>query len=541
MTTDDRWIRLGLAATVLSLSACSCASPDWPVHRYSSFRTASQPHASPLSDPAKVPSLHQLWSWHPGVVGDPDIGTTGWGFSASPVVQDGRVYVGHLNGRFYAIDTAGTMLWKFPAAGSPALLSTSQCNPSSPGIASSATMGTVKRKWFWFLTRKVTVAIFGAPDPASNSGDSRLWAVNAATGTLVWKSPVVASRANNEQIGYDSPVVAGKRVYIGISNHCDNPIIAGKVYAVDLNTGSSAAGFTTFVASPSRGGGLWSSPASTPDADVIVTTGNGCVPSNGGCTTEPKPNHALSMIRLDGATGQMIWKFQPVPWGLDQDPDWAAIPTVHQASCGTRAVAPMKDGWTHALDLGPSAPTATAPEALGFSLRKWTFPPASIPFTGGIHGDIRYTRGAAVWKDVVIAVTGGRDVAANLTAGYRRLYALNECASDFERVRWWLEFQGWGYPTMGAPSVTRGIVYVGTATDSLYAIADPDVYPATGSQCDFPGVSTTDCAPNGFRLTPVPAILAKVGLSGGIRTTPALARGKVYVTTDAGYLHALAP
>jgi len=246
------------------------------------------------------------------------------------------------------------------------------------------------------------------------------------------------------------------------------------------------------------------------------------------------------MIRLDGVTGAMIWKFQPVPWHLDGDPDWAAIPTVQQASCAAMAVAPMKDGYTHAVALGPSSP-AGDPVALALSLRRWAFPPATIPFAGGDHNDIRYTRPAAVWKDVVYAVTGGRDVTLNVDAGLRRLYALNACASDYERVRWWLQFSGWGSPLMGAPSVTRGIVYVGTWADTLYAIADPDVYPATGSQCDFPGVSTTDCAPNGFRLTPVPAVLARLPLSGPIRTTPALAGGRAYVTTDAGYLHALAP
>jgi hypothetical protein len=204
------------------------------------------------------------------------------------------------------------------------------------------------------------------------------------------------------------------------------------------------------------------------------------------------------------------------------------------------AVAPMKDGYTHALAIGPTAPAGN-PVTLALSLRRWSFPPAAIPFTGGSHGDIRYTRGAAVWKDVVFAVTGGRDVTASVTAGYRRLYALNACASDFERVRWWLQFSGSGSPTMGAPSVTRGIVYIGTSADTLYAIADPDIFPATGSQCDYPGVSITDCAPNGFRLTPVPAVLARVRLSGGIRTTPAIARGRVYVTTNRGFVHALAP
>ncbi len=542
MSTPQRCAHLLLLGTLLGVSSCTCASKDWPVHRYDRLRTASQPNASPLSDPTRVPTLHQVWSWHPAAVGDPDrFGNSNRGFSASPVVENGRVYVGHLNGRLYAIDTAGSLLWKFPSAGNAALVSTSQCNPSSPGIASSATMGTVKVRWFWFFKRKVRAVIFGAPDPTSNGGDSRVWAVNAATGVLIWKSPIVASRANNEQIGYDSPVVSGARVYIGISNHCDSPIIAGKVYALSLNTGALVPGFSTFVASAIRGGGLWSSPATTSDGDVIVTTGNGCVPSNGGCMSEPSPNHALSMIRLDGVTGDMIWKFQPVPWHLDEDPDWAAIPTVHRASCGTMAVAPMKDGYTHSLAIGPSAP-AGSPEALGLALRRWTFPFAiTLPFTGGFHGDIRYTRGAAVWRDVVLAVTGGKDVGVNVTAGYRRLYGLNTCASDFERVRWWREFSGWGYPTMGAPSVTRGVIYVGTAAETLYAIADPDIYPATGFQCDFPGVSTTNCAPNGFRLTPIPATLAAVGLTGGIRTTPALARGRVYVTTDAGFLHALEP
>jgi len=516
----------------LWVGGCHRTSRDWPMHRYNAARTANQPNKSALSDPARVPSLHEIWRWHPAAIGDQDLGATGPGFSASPVVYRGRVYLGHLNGRLYALDTSGTFLWKYPPAGAAALVSTSMCNPSSPGIASTPAIAA--------NIGGSPAVVFGAPDPASANGDGRVWAVNATTGTLIWRSPVVASRFNNEQIGYDSPVIANGRVYIGISNHCDNPIIAGKLFALDLATGAFAPGFSTFVASATRGGGLWSSPAAA-QGDVVVTTGNGCVPTNGGCGTEPSPNHALSMIRLDGTTGAMIWKFQPVPWALDYDPDWAAIPAFHAASCGRMMTAPMKDGYTHALNAGPAAPTGGDPAALGLSLRRWTFPQASIPFSSGSHGDIRYTRGAAVWNDVVFAVTGGRDVTVSVTAGYSRLHALNACASDHERVRWWLQFPGYGYPTLGSPSVTRGIVYVGTTTDTLYAIADPDLVPAAGSQCDFPGVAVADCAANGFRLTPIPAVLARVRLSGHIRTTPALARGWLLVTTDAGFVHALKP
>jgi len=500
------------------------------MHRYGAGRTSNQPNSSALSDASRVASLHELWRWHPALSGDADVNAQGYGFSASPIVYEGLIYAAHLNGRLYAIDTSGIVRWKYPPAGASPLVHPTACNPSGPGISSTPAVSSVKG---------VSAVLFGASDPTAAGGDGRVWAVNASTGALLWKSPVLASLAANEQIGYDSPVVIGQRVYVGISDHCYVPIIAGKVFALDLQTGALLPGFRTFVASSIRGGGLWSSPAIA-NGDVFVTTGSGCTLMDGGCSTEPSANHALSMIRLDGSSGAMIWKFQPVPWSLDLEPDWAAVPTVLSASCGTMVVAPMKDGYTHALQIGPHFP-AGDPAALGLSLRRWSFPPATVPFASGDHGDTRYIRSAAAWKDVVIAVTGGRDLAVNSTLGLNRLYALNGCASDFERVRWWLQFQGFAQPNIGSPSVTRGIVYVGTSTDTLYVIADPDVAPATGSQCDFPGVAAADCASNGFRLTPIPAILARIKLSGGIRTTPALARGRVYVTTDAGFLHALAP
>jgi hypothetical protein len=40
---------------------------------------------------------------------------------------------------------------------------------------------------------------------------------------------------------------------------------------------------------------------------------------------------------------------------------------------------------------------------------------------------------------------------------------------------------------------------------------------------------------------PIPAVLASVQLDGSIQTEPALARGRVYVSTDAGKLYMLEP
>src|ERR1035441_517111 len=76
-----------------------------------------------------------------------------------------------------------------------------------------------------------------------------------------------------------------------------------------------------FSTGPPRGGGVWGSQAGWIDNGIYVTTGNSNI---GG--PNPTPNHALSLLRLDAKTGSIVWGWQPVPYDLDQDPDWSATP-----------------------------------------------------------------------------------------------------------------------------------------------------------------------------------------------------------------------
>jgi len=341
----------------------------------------------------------------------------------------------------------------------------------------------------------------------------------------------------HERIGYSSPVVANGKVYVGIADNGDSPIQRGRLAAVDLDTGTLAGGFSFNSAGPPRGGGIWSSPAAS-GGSVFVTTGNGCRPINGGCSSEPADNHALSMLKLDGTTGSILWKLQPVPWSRDDDPDWAATPTVTDATCGPLTVATMKDGYTHAVN------TTTGTVA-------WSFPfvTGGLPFTYGDHGDWGWTRPAASWRDVIFTVTGGFPITTSSPTrfdGYNRLYALNTCATynsaDSGRVRWIADIPD--LPYTGQPTVTRGIVYIGNNAGKLFAIADPDVAPPAGIRCSNPlppYTSIPACVASGFEAVPSPKILATVQLSGRIRTEPVLARGRVYVSTTAGRLHALEP
>jgi len=532
-----RMLMLGLSlATVLG------CSKDWPAFRHNLLRTAQQSSNSALADPSRVPSLAVRWTY-------PTTGAIG-PFRASPIVFRGRVFIGNSNGRFYALDAhTGSLLWQYPPAAMPALTSQFTCNPSSQGIASSAVIGRVSG---------TDAVIFGAPDQSFGTGlgEGRLFALNAATGAELWKSPVIARLTGltfgsttqfHEQMGYSSPLVFNDRVYVGVANHCDNPIQKGRVVAVHLATGVIDAAFsycsTGTCGDSTRGGGVWSSVAGWDDS-VYVTTGN--VKSGQGF--EPSPNRGLSMLRLNKDTGAVIWQFQPVPWALDGDPDWNASVSYQAASCGAMLVSTQKDGWTHAVNV--------APGATGAASKRWSFPPHATPFVPGdgtAHGDTRYMRSGAVWRDVYITLNGGLNLTSSGPGGgLRRLYAFNACASDADRLRWLLDVPNTTAcpPTtgqcylVGQPVVTRGMAYVGTHQGHLLAIADPSISPAAGWRCSNPDVTTANCVASGYSFVPEPAVLANVALPDAGRivySEPALAHGRVYVATEAGHVYMLSP
>ena len=121
------------------------------------------------------------------------------------------------------------------------------------------------------------------------------------------------------------------------------------------------------------------------------------------------------------------------------------------------------------------------------------------------------------------------------------LHAVNSCGNDTGRERWWMAFSS----QLGAPSVTHGIVYVGEQSGALHVIADTSVRTSGQTHCEVEFTSGNPILPDtcfwGFTPVPVELKLPPIQLIGAIRTTPALARNRVYVSTDAGYLFALAP
>jgi outer membrane protein assembly factor BamB len=523
------------AWTVMALlsSSSSRAVADWPTYRHDGARSGNQPVWSALSDPRRVRRLAVQASWRLPGVDD--------GFVAAPIVHADHVYVGGSNGVFYALDARSLrVVWQFPRAGEPALAQRWHCSgfPSNRGIAASATLTRIGAR---------DAVIFGAPDNslAPHYGSGRLFALDAETGRLIWASPTIAAitdtivgsaTGRHEQIGYSSPLVLGNRVYVGVSDACaDHPVQTGRVASVDLASGRLIPEFQ-FAASGSRGGGVWSSVA-TDKHSLFVTTGNAhCYPAVPACPqSAPTPDYASSILELRAGDGQVAWQFQPVPFPLDSDADFGAGPTVSRTKCGRIVTSIQKDGWVYGIG-------TNGPDSLGRV--RWQFPADHYPFyvgDGTRHvGSARtnYVMPQAVWHDESFVTSRG--------AGHGSIEALDMCAADSVRVAWLMRVpnattRGDG---MSAPSVSGGIIYVGTNEGGIghvMAFADPRTLPPAGQVCLDPDVPPNECAARGSRAVAVPQVLAAVPVAGGIRAEPVLAYGRVYVTTTNGYLYELSP
>ena len=574
------------------------ASADWASYRNDALRTGNQPQGSPLSDPKAVVNLAVTHSFPAGSQGE------GGSFEAAPVVAanvegvESRVLIGSTSGFFYALDSISlNKLWQYPTT-APLL---GNCIPDNGGNGTFGRYGIHASATLAQIGGQNAVA-FGAPDPTAEAGhgSARLFALNVIGGTPIWKadgvhdgSAVVAHVQGctpgapelHERIANSSPLVLGNKVYIGVHDSGDDPLQKGKVVAVDLATGKLLPFNYVSTGTPldnTRGGGVWNSPAGD-GTSVYFTTGN----TNPGPPyilppplPEPSPNHGLSMVSVDRDTGNVNWAFQPVPYAIDGDPDWAAGAAVAHASCGTVITSVMKDGWAYGVKPDGSC--------------KWQFPqtapappsPQACIFPTNdkhLHADTGYRQSAAVFEDKVIIRTGGENLINDgVSGGYARLVALDACAADdAHRVKWLTDPL---VPTsnsadpnanctanpsenefaLGTPTVTNGIIYV-TANEAdrcdqsgnqfagnghVLAIADPTVLLPLTTICSNPKFSAipsfggrpSDCVNNGYSVVPDPGVLADVALPDQgdavhLRKEPAIANGRVYVATSMDGLH----
>ena len=338
----------GLAAVVLSAPAAAAgaaaagAGLDWrqylhgPQHSSVSLATAFTP--------SNAASASQVWHWQPPVIpGKPSPRLV-----ASPTVAAGRVYIGAESGGFYALSEAtGAVLWSRQLDTEP------KATCAANGISATAAVSPDP------VTATSTVYVPGA---------RYLYALNAATGALMWKTEIGPPSLAHPDAYYNwsSPTVAGGHVYAGLASGCDRPLIRGGLVELDQHTGQALHTWHT-VPGGSIGGSIWSSAAATSDgSDVWVSTGNECDPTINTCPAGNQIGHSLSIVHLS-ASLRLLQAWQAAGTaGHGHDWDFGSSPTLFGSGSAPPAVgACNKNGNYYALTANPLGSTPQWTDVIG--------------------------------------------------------------------------------------------------------------------------------------------------------------------------------
>ncbi len=233
-------------------------------------------------------------------------GQPGPKLDASPTVVGGRVYIGAKTGVFYALDAStGAVVWKRQLDYG----SNTYC--AAKGIVGTATV---------------------QPDPVDGAltvyaaGAHYLYALNAATGAIRWKTAIGPATSAGEALyfNWSSPTVASGRIFMGLAANCESRLIRGGVVSLDQHTGAV---LHTYHALPAGkvGASVWSSEAAN-GTTAWATTGN---PDPNGTTVDD----AYSIVELTASTLAKQDKWT-VPAGQSADLDFGSSPTLFSATLG---------------------------------------------------------------------------------------------------------------------------------------------------------------------------------------------------------------
>src|SRR2546427_97551 len=291
----------------------SLLSEDWPMYGHDLWGTYFHSAETAVNN-ATVSSLVEKWR------------VDGIGMYGTPAVSLGTVYVSTMTGDVVALDaTTGELKWNtsigLPMTSSPAV---------GDGIVYVTDLGP----------------------------NASLWALDTATGVLLWHSLI-----DTDAAGWGSPIVVGPLVIVGNSGGDAGvaPPPRGSVQAFDALTGALV--WRTYTVAPDHlGGPVWTTPAVLDDL-VFVGTGNSFdgIPDPG--------NTAIMAFSL--VNGTVVWSTQFEDLG---DEDFGASPTVFRTPDGLVLGEAQKNHY-RALDAESGA-------------ELWSVPLPAVTYSGAVvsHG-----------------------------------------------------------------------------------------------------------------------------------------------------------
>lgn len=420
------FILISLLGTLLTLGVIGSHRParaggvsDWTTYLYGPDRSGFN-SAETAINPASAGGLKQLWSLSEGTI-----------INTQPVVANGRIYWGSWDGIEHATNLNGTPAW----ATNLGTVTSASCGGASLGISSSSTIATV--------------TINGTPTSVDfvGGGNAQFYALNAATGAVIWHT-LVGAVPNN--VIWASPLFYNGSVYISTASLCDNPLTQGQVFRMDAATGTIQNTFNV-VPTGCGGGGIWGSETLDPSNGTLYFV-TGTISS---CS--PAETMAYAIVQVNAANLSLMGSWQVPAAQLGPDSDFGSTPTLFTATIGGTVHrmlgAANKNGIYYAFD---EANISKGPVWEDMIAQGGPGPEAG-------DGSIS----PSAWDGTVLYVGGGRTTinGQNCQGGLR---ALNPATGAVI----WAQCMTDG-PVMGSVTIVPGVVAVAEGT-ALWLMATSD-------------------------------------------------------------------
>jgi polyvinyl alcohol dehydrogenase (cytochrome) len=403
-----RWSSITLAALVISVfggatqvqrAEAASGTPTWPSYLFNNAHSGDQTAPQPrLGGTSK---LTPGWSAHAnGPV------------SAQPVLANNLVYWGSWDGYERATTLSGRAVW---SAFLGQTVTPSNCFGATLGVGSTATVATVGGRSILYV----------------GGGDTNLYALDAMTGAVIWKTSL---NAGNGTYLWSSPTVSNGYVYEGVSSAGDCPLSPGEMVQLSAQ-GLVVQHVFPLVPPGCNGAGVWGSPT-VDEAAGTVYFGT----ANSDCFPTPYANVLMELHASDLS----LVSYWAVPAGPTED--FGSTPTLFTATIGgvTHQMVGISDknGLYYAFDR--NQPLSNGPV--------WS---ARIDVGGDNPEAGQGPISPSAWDGASLYVAGGNTtIGGTSCAGSVR--ALDPATGNF------LWQHCLSDPVLGAVSVAQGVAVVGS-------------------------------------------------------------------------------
>src|SRR5438034_2293487 len=449
------WVILGMLALILTafiptMLKARAASGDWTTYMADNGRSGYNPTETVIN-PSTAPLLKLKWTH-----------TTAGTISTQPVEANNLIYWGSWDaGNEHATNLSNAHVWTNQLG----TTTDTGCNPVSVGVASTSTVATINGRSMLFV----------------GGGNARFYALDALTGKSIWNTSLGSSPSH---FIWSSPAVYNGSVYIGVSSFGDCPLVQGQLVQLNASTGAIQHTFNV-VPNGCTGGGVSGSPTIDQANHVLyIATGN-----PGSCGGE---TNAPAVVELNTSDLSFVRHWQVPSSQQVNDSDFVNTPTLFTGGGTPLVGVANKNGKFYALNRSAfnNGPVWTAhiangggcPQCGDGSISPAAWDGTTLYAARGkttISGSIckesvnalNPATGDFIWRHclndgpVLAAVT----LAPGLVVVCQGRYLNVISASSGTTLFHFLDSNS-GSTFYGAPSISKGVIYVGNVDGRLYAI-----------------------------------------------------------------------